>query len=224
MELKPGLNINIITNIDYRKEILETRNSLVHDIRGNKIVIAQTDPPISRALLDQNIFVSYLVHEGGRTVRYGLPVKIIEFINKYALTSENSSPAVVLLRKGDKEEYNLRMFYRLEPPGNSGLEIFTREGKLNIIDISLGGASVSHQKTHSLAVNDELRITLVIGEAAHEIDCRVLRLWEPEVGRLRHSIEFASIQFLNIGGHAKNQLGRKIRDIERELRSKEING
>jgi hypothetical protein len=67
MEIKPGTIVNIIINIDYRKEIVETRNSIVHDVIGNKIVIAQTDPPISRANTNKDVFATYL---GNCTVRF----------------------------------------------------------------------------------------------------------------------------------------------------------
>lgn len=224
MGLKPGSNVNIITRIDYSREILETRNTLVHDVLGDKIIIAQTNPPIAKTLLQRDIFMSYLVHENEETMRYGLPAKIIDFIDDYSLTSEQTARAVVLHKLADKEEYNLRMFYRLEPPGNCGLDILIRDGKVSIIDISIGGASFSYQRPHALRANDALRITLVIGEMAYEVDCKVLRVWEPDDSKLKRTIGFASIQFLDMIGSMKNHLARKIRDVERELRNKGING
>ena len=49
-----------------------------------------------------------------------------------------------------------------------------------------------------------------------------MRIKEPENERVKKSLEFVSIQFLNVDGHIKNELGRKIRDVERDLRYKEI--
>ena len=85
MEIKPGMTINMIINIDYRKEIVETKNSIVHDIVGNKIIIAQTDPPISRTKTNKEVYATYLEKEGGRPVRYGFPAKIVEFIKDFEL-------------------------------------------------------------------------------------------------------------------------------------------
>ena len=65
MEIKPGMTVNLIINIDYRREIVETKNSIVHDVTGNRIVIAQTAPPISRTNTKKEVSATYLEKEGG---------------------------------------------------------------------------------------------------------------------------------------------------------------
>lgn len=222
MEIKPGTTINIIVSIDHRKETVETRNSIVHDVVGNKIIIAQTDPPVSRTKSNKEVYVTYLEKEDGKSVRYGFPAKIAEFIKDYGLASQEKTQAVALLREGLRESYNLRMFYRLEPPGNCGIDIFVNGIKVSILDLSIGGASFSHSKIYPFKVNEETKIILVIGERASQIESRVVRVWEPENEKVKKSLEFVSIQFLDMKGHIKNELGRKIRDVERDLRYKEI--
>jgi hypothetical protein len=222
MEIKPGMTINVIINIDYRKEIVETKNSIVHDIVGNKIIIAQTDPPVSRTKTNKEVHATYLEKEGGRPVRYGFPAKIAEFIKDFELSSLEKTQAVVLLREGPREPYNLRMFYRLEPPSNCGIDIFVNGIKVSILDISIGGASFSHNKIYPFRVSEETKIILVIGERASQIESKVIRVWLPENENVKKSLEFVSIQFLDMNGHIKNELGRKIRDVERDLRYKEI--
>jgi hypothetical protein len=222
MEIRPGLTVNIIINIDYRKEIVDTKNSIVHDTTGKKVIIAQTDPPISRTNINKEIFVTFLEKEQGKPVRYGFPARIVDFLKDFELASQQKVQAVVLLREGRLEPYNLRMFYRLEPPGNCGIDIFVNGNKVNILDVSIGGASFSHNKVYPFRVNDEVKIILVVGERAYQTESRVVRVWEPENERVKRSLEFVSIQFLDMDGHTKNELGRKIRDIERELRYKEI--
>jgi hypothetical protein len=222
MEIKPGMTVNIIINIDYRKEVVETKNSIVHDVIGNKIIIAQTDPPISRTNTNKDVFATYLEKEGGKTARYGFPAKIIEFIKEYELAAQQKAQAVVLLREGLREPYNLRMFYRLEPPSNCGIDIFVNGNKVSILDVSIGGASFSHNKIYPFKMNEEIKIILVIGEIASQIEAKVVRAWEPENEKVKKSLEFVSIQFLDMKGHIKNELGRKIRDIERGLRYKEM--
>jgi hypothetical protein len=222
MEIKPGMTINIIVNIDYRKEIVEIKNSIVHDVIGNKIIIAQTDPPISRTKTNKEIYATYLEKEGGKPVRYGFTAKIADFIKDYELASHEKTQAVMLLREGLHEPYNLRMFYRLEPPSNCGIDIFVNGIKVNILDISIGGASFSHNKIYPFKMNEEVKIILVIGERASQIESKVVRVWEPENEKVKKSLEFVSIQFLDMEGRIKNELSRKIRDIERDLRYKEI--
>jgi hypothetical protein len=222
MEIKPGMSINMIINIDNRKEIVETKNSIVHDMVGNKIIIAQTDPPISRTKTNREVYATYLEKEGGRPVRYGFPAKIVEFIKDFELSSREKTQAVVLLREGLREPYNLRMFYRLEPPSNCGIDIFVNGIKVSILDISIGGASFSHNKIYPFKMNEETKIILVIGERASQIESKVVRVWEPENENVKRSLEFVSIQFLDMNGHIKNELGRKIQDVERDLRYKKI--
>ena len=128
----------------------------------------------------------------------------------------------MLLREGLREPYNLRMFYRLEPPSNCGIDIFVNGIKVSILDISIGGASFSHNKIYPFKMNEETKIILVIGERASQIESKVVRVWEPENEKVKKSLEFVSIQFLDMNGHIKNELGRKIQDVERDLRYKEI--
>lgn len=222
MEIKPGMTINIIINIDYRREIVETKNSIVHDVTGNRIVIAQTDPPISRTNINKEVFATYLEKEGGRPARFGFPAKITAFIKDYELASRQKAQAIVLLREGIREPYNLRMFYRLEPPGNCGIDIFVNGNKVSILDISIGGASFSHNRIYPFKANEEIKIILLIGERASQIKSKVVRVWAPENEKVKKSLEFVSIQFLDMNGHIKNELGRKIRDVERDLRYKEF--
>jgi hypothetical protein len=222
MEIKAGTTVNIIVNIDYRKEIVETRNSIVHDVTDNKIIIAQTDPPISRTKTNKEVYATYLEREGGKPARYGFPAKIVGFMKDYELASQEKTQAVVLLREGLREPYNLRMFYRLEPPSHCGIDIFVNGIKVSILDISIGGASFSHNRIYPFKVNEEAKIILVIGERASQIEAKVVRTWEPENEKAKKSLEFVSIQFLDMKGHIKNELGRKIRDVERDLRHKEI--
>jgi hypothetical protein len=222
MEIKPGLTVNIIINIDYRKEIVETKNSIVHDIVGSRIIVAQPDPPISRTHIEETIYVTYLEKEQGKPIRYGFQAKIVDFIKNYELAAQQTTQAIELYKESGPEPYNLRMFYRLEPPGNCGIDIFIDGNRMTILDISIGGASFSHNKIHHFKEKEEIRVVLVVGERIYQIDSRVVRIKEPENERMKKSLEFVSIQFLNVDGHIKNELGRKIRDVERELRYKDI--
>jgi hypothetical protein len=222
MEIKPGVTVNIIISIDYRKEVVETKNSIVHDVTGSRIVIAQTDPPISRTNINKEVFATYLEKAGDGHARYGFPAKITEFIKDYELSSKQKTQAVVLLREGLREPYNLRMFYRLEPPGNCGIDIFVNGNKVSILDISIGGASFSHNRIYPFKANEDIKIILVIGERASQIESKVVRVWEPENEKVKKNLEFVSIRFLDMNGHIKNELSRKIRDIERDLRYKEV--
>lgn len=218
MNIRPGTHIVITVDMDPLRETIDVKNSTVHDIVGERIVAAQTDPPLLKSYLDKTVYITYLEKEEGRPLRYGFPARVLEFIKDYRLTSSETAGAMVLMPEADAEPHNLRMFYRLEPPSNSGLDIYVNEERTNIIDISLGGANFSHNRSAPLQVNAVVGIVLSIDGTETRIDAQVLRIREPESDRLKKSLELVSIFFLNMPGSIKNMLSRKIRDIERKMR------
>ncbi|OPY74421.1 MAG: Flagellar brake protein YcgR [Syntrophorhabdus sp. PtaU1.Bin058] len=218
MNVKPGTHIAITVDIDPLRETIDVKNSIVHDVIGEKIIIAQTDPPILKSYLNKTLHITYIEKEGGRPLRYGFPARVLEFIKDYKLTSSETAQAIALTQEADTEPYNLRMFYRLEPPSNSGLDIYIKGERTGILDISIGGASFSHNKGAHLQASSTIGIILSIDGAETRIDAQVLRVKEPESDRLKKSLEIVSISFLNMPGNTKNTLSRKIRDIERTMR------
>jgi len=218
LNIKPGMHIAITVDMDPLRETIDIKNSIVHDIVDRKIVAAQTDPPLLKSYLNRTIYITYLEKEAGKPVRYGFPAKVLEFIKDYRLTSSEMTQAIVLIQEAETEQYNLRMFYRLEPPSNSGLDIYIGGEKVSIIDISIGGANFSHSRSRPLQTNETVKIVLGIDGTETKIDARVLRVREPESDRLKKSLELVSVYFLNMPGSTKNALSRKIRDIERAMR------
>jgi hypothetical protein len=212
------MHIAITVDMDPLRETIDIKNSIVHDIVDRKIVAAQTDPPLLKSYLNRTIYITYLEKEAGKPVRYGFPAKVLEFIKDYRLTSSEMTQAIVLIQEAETEQYNLRMFYRLEPPSNSGLDIYIGGEKVSIIDISIGGANFSHSRSGPLQTNETVKIVLGIDGTETKIDARVLRVREPESDRLKKSLELVSVYFLNMPGSTKNALSRKIRDIERAMR------
>jgi hypothetical protein len=52
-------------------------------------------------------------------------------------------------------------------------------------------------------VNEEAKISLVIGERASQIESKAVRVWEPENEKAKKSPEFVSIQFQDMKSHIK---------------------
>jgi hypothetical protein len=220
MKIKPGVTVSIIVNIDYQKEIVEIKNSIVHDVKGKRIVVAQTNPHILKTNINKEVYVTYLEKSKEKSVRYGFPAKIIELIKDFEVASQKKTQAIVLLQGGLREPYNLRMFYRHEPPSNSGIDIFVNGNKVSILDISIDGASFSHNNVCPLNTNKEVQVILVIGEKASQIEAKVVRVWQPENEKVKKDLEFVSIRFIDINGQTKKELGKKIWDNERDRHHK----
>lgn len=218
MNIRPGTNINLVVNVDHMRETIDVGNSVIHEAGEDVLIAAQTDPPISRTRLGQEIFVTFLDKSGKRLRRMGFPAVIAGFIADYELNPTVRVQALALRQAGEAEEYNLRMFFRLEPPGSSGLTISIHGRPVNLIDVSIGGARFSYERSNALNAGDDIALTIVMDSAAHSVQGRVLRVWEPENERIRKTIAMASVQFTEMEARVKNMLARKIRDIERELR------
>ncbi len=139
--LKPGISLSLVVNTNIIREINDIRPSTLHDISGGKLILAQTDPPLLTTHLNKNIIISFLTEEKENPVRYGFHARIVEFIKEYQLSSSQTAPAIVVLQKTLPERYNLRMFYRIHPPSNFGLQISINDQPMGIIDISIGGAT-----------------------------------------------------------------------------------
>ncbi len=222
MNIRPGLNVNIIINIDHMRETVDVGNSIIHEAAGDRMIVAQTDPPISRMHLGKELFVTFLEKSGTYPRRFGFPAIVLEFIKDFELASSLKVQALLLKRAGDFEEYNLRMFYRLEPPGNCGIEIRLGDKSVTIMDISIGGAKFSHEKIYPFKINERVKLTLSVEGVPYTVEGKVLRVWEPENERIRKTVALASVQFIGMEAHLKNTLARKIRDVERDMRYKDV--
>jgi len=71
-------------------------------------------------------------------------------------------------------------------------------------------------------IGEPVNLSLYVNDVPYAVEAKVLRVWEPENERIRKTVALASVQFTNMEAHLKNVLARKIRDVEREMRYKEV--
>jgi hypothetical protein len=219
MSIKPGLSVKLVVGIDPRTERVYARNSTVHDVDGDRLVLAQTEPWIRRSMLGKEITVTYLAKEKGRSLRYGFSAVITEFIDSYVLASAQEVRAVAVRRKTDPVPYNIRVYYRVEPTGRSGLDVSVLQKRVNVLDISLGGIKFTFDRSLELKAHAEVKVNFNIEGTVYGIDARILRVWEGENERLRNELAFASAEFLDVPAKLERALSRAIREIEREALS-----
>ena len=63
MNVRPGLNINIVVNVDHMRETIDVGNSIIHEVTEGVLIVAQTDPPISRTRLGQDFDVRQYIFD-----------------------------------------------------------------------------------------------------------------------------------------------------------------
>ncbi len=222
--LKPGVSISLVVNTDIIREINDIRTSIIHDIKGDKLIIAQTDPALSTSRQNKTIIISFLTDDRENPVRYGFQAKIIEFIQEYRLSSSQTAPAITVQQKSAPERYNLRMFYRIQPPTDYGLKVSVNGQPMEIIDISIGGAIVSATRAQDREFNFEtgktVKVTLFLDGQNFNLEAQIKRIIFPDDQKWSRELVFIALQFSDRNLELDRFLGGKIIEIQRELRSK----
>jgi hypothetical protein len=222
MDLKPGSPITIVFETNPFRESIDLRSSIVYEIIEKKIIIAQTDPPISQNFHKKVITLSSLTHERGLPVRYGFSAKIINFIADYGLSSSQKGPALVVTPLTPSQQFNIRASYRINPSLTSGLAMSLSGYPLNLLDISIGGVAFSHGYDFKFERGMTLNLILNIDGKDYEVEATIKRIFFPEGQYRSQGLEFVSTEFSKIDRGTKHLLGRKLLDIQRDLRSKEL--
>jgi hypothetical protein len=207
--IRPGTAISLVVNSNVIREINDIRTSMVYDQAGKKLIIAQTDPFLLSDNKGKTITISFLTLEKGEPIRYGFQAKLVELIRDYALNPSQSVPAVVVVQKTGLEPYNLRMFYRIQPPSDFGLWMSIFDQPVSIIDVSIGGAIAAAPAVPApdfkYEIEGLLKVTLTIDD---------------ENPKGRRTLQIVAMEFCDRTPELDRTLGEKILNIQRELRSK----
>ncbi len=214
MAIKRELGIRVVTDDNSSRSGILIRSSVIYDIRGANVIIAQTDPPIARSMFQKEVMVTYLRDGEKGPLRVGFPGKVTEFWDEYELSSSEKVKAVTITRKGEPSPYNIRMSYRVEPTSKSNISMTVDDHRVNIIDLSLGGVRFSYDKELALVHYEAVRIVLTIDGKPLSLDARILRTWGGD--GVRSGLMFASAEFPTMSIAAEHELSKKMREIERE--------
>jgi hypothetical protein len=215
MSIRPGIGTRIVTDIDVTKERISVKDSTVYDVQEPVIILAQTDPPVLKSMLHKEVIVTYLAKGKGDPVRLGFTAELAEFID-YNLNSGRQVKALLVRRTGPEKPYNTRMSYRVSPTGRSNVSMSVLGNKVNIIDISLGGAKFTYSDPLVLRLDDIVKTALEIDGRVHTLEARIVRTWQGHYEGARGDLWFASAEFVNMSKTVEYALSPKIRDIERE--------
>lgn len=222
MVIKPGSIITVVMETNPAEETTDLRTAIIYDIFDKKIIFSQTEPPIPASHLKKTISVSHLTRQRKGAVRQGFSAKIIEFIKAFQLSPGQQVPAIVVLPKTQSQEINFRACYRITPPCSSGLGLSLSWYPLNLLNISIGGAAFSHNYGFSLAPGMFINLILTIGGNEHEVEAVIRRISFPEDQHGVGGLKFISIEFSRISMQTKHALGKKLIDIQREIRVKTL--
>ncbi|MEN6624304.1 MAG: hypothetical protein ABFD50_22505, partial [Smithella sp.] len=139
-DLKIGTRIDILFENELSTGKAQFMKALVYDIEETKIIISQTSPSINHDFFNNRILISFLTEVDGHNLRFGFPSRIINLIPDYKIASGQSVEALVLEPYKKTELVDFRTFFRVKPRLKSDISLIYEKEKVNLIDISLGGA------------------------------------------------------------------------------------
>jgi hypothetical protein len=220
-DINPGMNVNIVADVDVDKEITEVRNAIVYDVDGARLMLSQTNPPFTRDHIDKEITVTYIVRGKDGLSRIGFSGKVVSILNDYSLYSSNVVQALNVLRNSGLKTYDLRMHYRISPKSDSGIHIYVGNERVSLIDISMGGARFCHSKEHPIESRTIINIILELDAQKFNLEAKTVNVWYPSEAGRRADLEYVSVQFMKLDKNCSHILSGEILAIQRELLSKD---
>jgi hypothetical protein len=213
MRIVPGLNVRIVLETDRRRGDILVLDSTVYEVRGNALVLAQTEPPINSRICGGEITVTYLVEKADGATRYGFPALVKAYMDAYQPAPGRQVQALLVIRKADPASHSIRTCYRVEPTPMSRLDLYVYDEKVTIADISLGGVRFSYGRSIPLEAGLPVKLRFDMAGEDYTVDATVLRT---SYGRGR--TRFAVAEFEKKVGRFQQALARRIYAIEREAR------
>jgi len=150
------------------------KHSFIQDLRGNRIVLLQTTPPLNGHYLDREILITYLVRNG-TCKRFGFRGRVTQLCEGY-ITVGRGFPAIVVERTSETSPCDLRMHHRTPSP--PCVELWMGTEKLNVVDISSGGSHVVRKDgTGTPDTQDVVTLTVKKGATCIQRRARLIRRW-----------------------------------------------
>ena len=217
--LKPGEETRIVVDLDETLEYVDARASRVYDVEGDRVTIAQTDPPLDGNDVDLRVLLTKVLRGGEiEEKRYGSEGRITEIIDDYKLTAGESVCAVVVKVTGKPEECNLRMHFRIKPSLESGVRFFIEGIRVGLYDISLGGVRLIVPEKLVVPPGTLVNGCLQIDGDDYRCKLMVLRSGNHALSSRR----YMALRFHSMRQATEDRLFRKIREMERQIRQKEM--
>ena len=219
-QLKAGNSVDIIFENEIAKSNAHYLKAVVYDYENDLITISQTSPALNRNFLDRRILVTFLVNIERRLLRFGFPARLIDLIATYQIASGNSVEALQIKKYADPAPVDFRMYFRVRMPSQSDLSLFYKEEKVNLMDISIGGAKFIYSKKYTFRPADMIKCTLIIGATIFNVDAKVRSVRAPSEEGANKNLQHVAVEFNHDNKQMEALLSKAILDIERDLLSK----
>jgi hypothetical protein len=219
-KLKAGASLDIVFENEIMKSNAHCLKAVVYDYEKDLITISQTAPALDRTFLDRRILVTFLVNIERRVLRFGFPARLIDHITNYQISSGTNVEALIIKKYAEPESVDFRLYFRVRIPSESDLSLFFKEEKVNLMDISIGGAKFTYPKRYIFRSADEVTCTLIIGTTIFNVNAKVRSVKTPSEAAANKNIQYVAVEFNHDDKQMDAQLSKAILDIERDLLSK----
>lgn len=221
-DIRPGLRVEFFYYADYEQEHIHVMRSIIYDVIGKKLILAQSSPTILRSAIKKDIVVTYLIRKDGKPTRQGVNAKIIDLVNDYQIASGENVFAVIVEQQGAPKPFDIRFNYRASVPSSYDLTLRISGERSALIDISIGGALISGPTVKGLKPNEQVKTRISFEDHSYELEAQVLRIWSPSPEGSRQDVQFAALKFVNPSRLFESALAKTILKIQREQIASEM--
>lgn len=210
----PGRKVTLVLDEDLLREEVVVRNSIVYDVDGDSLFIAQTEPRLTKKDLGREIILTYVEKIGERKGRFAIKTKVEGFIEGYPLSDGRQVEAISLRVKGRPFEYNLRRFHRVQVTSRCNLRFYIGEEEFPLVDLSVGGCSFLSKRIPSFFEGERVNVSLSREDEKMELEGNVLRI-VPRDSSHRGVIYQISLEFSGLPPDLRRSLTRLIYELEK---------
>ena len=169
--LRPQTRIDLILETDYLTGQADVRNSIILDLTPQRLVIAQTSPPLLKSMVGREVEATIVHHDPVtyEATRWGWTAVIEGLNNQYRLNPEDREAPLIqaaTLRRPDRPELrrsNIRQAYRLETGRREGITVAVRPeaAPVWLLNFSAGGLMLGSPAPPAYSLGQELAFELV---------------------------------------------------------------
>jgi len=218
-DLKVGTGVDIVFENEINKRNAHYMKALVYDYKGSNVIISQTSPPLSRRFLNRRVAVTFLAEAHKRLARFGFTAQLVGLTTDYQISADKSVEALVFKQLEKLHRLDFRMYFRVKPPSQSNINLFFQGDRVNLIDISLGGAKFSYPAAHLFRRGDTVNLEVIIDYAVFEVKARVCNLSLPHESSANSALQYVGVEFEGDNKQMGGVLGKAILAIERQMLS-----
>ena len=217
--LAPRERVELVLKMDFDREEVDVRSTLVHDHDDGRLLLNQTDPPVLKSMIGRSVELTfaYFDREADQGKRLGYRTEILGLIPQdpsLPATETEYFIAVGPPAKAPKES-SLRLHYRVAPMAQHNVSVIVQgvpAGAAAVVDMSVGGLLISAPISTVLDQTKPIYLTLNLDGTELTLMALVVRSFE----RSRTNRYYAGLKFLELAQPARQAIQAVVNQVMRD--------